>query len=120
VHGKEAMHTQSTTQSNPWLASISSENRLWIHADRAARQGIENGDWVTVTSPVGEVRVRARVTEGIHPEVVYLAHGYGHGVQSQRLSYGKGANDNVLIADRVEPVGGGAALGETIVTVRKG
>ena len=64
--------------------------------------------------------IKARLTEGIHPEAVWLSHGYGHGVKNQKLAYGKGVNDNLLVGIRAEPIAGGAALAETLVTVRKG
>jgi thiosulfate reductase/polysulfide reductase chain A len=118
--GHDFAHTGTGTQNNPYLAALSAENQLWIHPARAARLGIENDAWVVVGSEVGEVRVRAKLTEGIHPEVVWLSHGYGHGVKSHKLSYGKGVNDNLLVGVRAEPIAGGAALAETIVTVRRG
>lgn len=118
--GHDFAHTGTGTQNNRYLAALSDENQLWIHPARAARLGIENDGWVMVKSKIGEVRVKAKLTEGIYPESVWLAHGYGHGTTSQKISYGKGANDNLLIEDRAEPVAGGAAMGETIVTVARG
>ncbi|MCL4534530.1 MAG: molybdopterin-dependent oxidoreductase [Bacteroidetes bacterium] len=118
IHGRDAAHTGTSTQNNAWLQNQRPENELWINAARAARLSISSGDWVQVSSDVGSVRVKARATETIHPEAVYLAHGFGHKVRQQRLSFGKGVNDNVLIADRSEPLAGGAALNETLVQVR--
>ncbi|MBI4758687.1 MAG: molybdopterin-dependent oxidoreductase [Chloroflexi bacterium] len=118
--GHEAMHTGTATQGNPYMAALSKENTLWIHPARAARLGIENGNLVIVTSPTGQVRVRARLTEGIHPEAVFLAHGYGRDSKLRPFAFGQGGNDSALIADQAEPLVGGAALGETIVTVRRG
>lgn len=118
--GHDFAHTGSSTQENPYLAALNDENRLWIHPARAARLGINNEDWAVVKSEIGEVRVRARLTEGIHPEAVWLAHGYGHGVKSRKSQLDKGVNDNLLVSARAEPIAGGAALAETIVTVRRG
>jgi len=118
--GHDFAHTGTSTHNNPFLAALNDENQLWIHPARAARLGIENDNWVVVKSEIGEVRVKARLTEGIHPEAVWLAHGYGHGVKNQKLAFGKGANDNFLVGVRAEPIAGGAALAETIVTVRRG
>lgn len=119
VQGREAAHTGTGTLNNAYLHGLSSENRLWISATRAARLGIKSGDMVLVTSQAGELRVEARVVEGIHPEAVFLAHGFGHNVRLQRLSYHRGVNDNGLVAVAKEPVAGGAASGETIVRVRR-
>jgi thiosulfate reductase/polysulfide reductase chain A len=118
--GHEFAHTGTSTQNNPYLAALSGENELWIHPAPAARLGIENGRWVIVQAEIGEVRVKAKLTEGIHPEAVWLAHGYGHTVKSEKLSFGKGVNDNLLVGIRAEPIAGGAALAETIVTVKRG
>jgi len=118
--GHEFAHTGTSTQNNAYLAALSDENLLWIHPARAARLGVENDSWVLVKSDTGEVRVKAKLFEGIHPEAVWLAHGYGHTVKSQKLAYGKGANDNWLLTDRAEPMAGGASLSETIVRVSRG
>ena len=119
LHGKQAAHTGSSTQNNAWLHGLSEENALWINATRAAKLGIADCDWLEVASDVGMVRVKARVTEAIHPEAVYLAHGFGREVKRLRRASGKGANDNALIPDIAEPVTGAAALGEVIVRVKR-
>ncbi len=119
LHGRVAHHSGSATQNNAWLHALSPENRLHINADRAARLGIRDGDEVVVRSDVGEVRVRAHVTEGIHPQAVFLAHGFGTRNAAQRLAAGFGANDNDLIVDRLDAAAASAASCETIVRVAK-
>jgi thiosulfate reductase/polysulfide reductase chain A len=119
IHGRDFAHTGTATQNNAYLHALSPENYLWIHPARAARLGIGPGDWVLVESEVGQVRVRAHLTEGIHPKAVFLAHGFGHQVRAQRLAYNKGANDSALIPVTVEPIAGGAALGEVTVRLRR-
>jgi menaquinone reductase, molybdopterin-binding-like subunit len=51
---------------NPW------EGGLEIAPDDARRLGVEDGDWVKVTSPVGRVELRARIHAGIRPKVLGL------------------------------------------------
>jgi thiosulfate reductase/polysulfide reductase chain A len=53
--------------------------RLWINANRAASLGIEDGDWVWVESEATGLKgkLRAKVTEGIHPSAVYAYFSYG-------------------------------------------
>jgi anaerobic selenocysteine-containing dehydrogenase len=51
---------------NPW------EGGLEIAPDDARGLGIEEGDWVKVTSPVGRVELRARIHPGIRPKVLGL------------------------------------------------
>lgn len=119
VRGDEALHNGSSTQNNAWLNALSPDNRLWINESRAVRLDIRDGSWVRVKSTSGEVRAKARVTEGIRPEAVFLVHGFGHTAAMQKFARGKGVNDNRLTNDTAEPVSGSAALNETIVTVEK-
>jgi len=48
-----------------------SEDRLEIHPDDAEARGVQDGDWVGVTSRAGETVLRAQVTERVQPGVVY-------------------------------------------------
>ena len=47
-----------------------------IHPDAAARLGISDGDWVRVESPYGQARLKARLCEGIAPDVVNAEHAW--------------------------------------------
>ena len=119
LQGRVSLHTNSGTQNNAWLNRLTPENELWINTVQAARLGIGNGYKVRVRSEVGEVVVKAKVTEAIHPSAVFLAYGFGHEAKMQRLSFGKGANSNALVVGRTTPGSGGAATSETIVTVER-
>jgi formate dehydrogenase major subunit len=66
------------TQYNVGAQTRRTQNSLWhsedvleIHPHDADVRGIENGDWVGISSRVGETVLRAVVTEKIHPGVVY-------------------------------------------------
>jgi len=117
--GKDALHTGTSTQNNALLHSLSRENVLWLNPDRAYRLGIRDGDWVWVKSNIGAVRIKIKLTEGLHPEAVFMTHGFGHSTRQQLLAYDAGVHDGLLMADHVEPIGGGAALAENIVTISK-
>ncbi|AKX93199.1 molybdopterin-dependent oxidoreductase [Neomoorella thermoacetica] len=119
IQGHVPMHTHTTTDNNSYLHAIMPENELWIHTSRAGKLGIKTGDLVEVASKVGKVRVKARVTEAIHPEAVFLAHGFGCRVPLRHLAYNRGANGGDLIPIMTAPVSGAAAQCETLVTVRK-
>lgn len=119
IQGHVPMHTHTTTDNNAYLHALMPENELWINPARAAKLGIKTGDVVEVTSKVGSVKVKARVTEGIHPEAVFLAHGFGCGVPLRKLAYNSGANGSALIPIITAPVSGATAQCETLVTVRK-
>ncbi len=47
-----------------------------IHVDVARRQGINDGDWVWIESPVGRVRQRARLSTAFDPHYIVTQHGW--------------------------------------------
>ncbi|MCJ7593365.1 MAG: molybdopterin-dependent oxidoreductase [Desulfobacterales bacterium] len=47
-----------------------------IHPDAAASLGISGGDWVCVESPYGKARLRAKLFDGIAPDVVNAEHAW--------------------------------------------
>ena len=47
-----------------------------IHPDTAAALGISDGDWVWVESPYAKARLRARLFDGIAPDVVNAEHAW--------------------------------------------
>jgi thiosulfate reductase/polysulfide reductase chain A len=118
IVGRCAVHTHVSTQNNPILSELVLENVLWIHPEGAEKAGIRDGQWVEVSSSQGTQTIRAKVTDQIHPEAVFMLHGFGRQVPAQTRCYGKGASDNVLLRNVSDPVGGSPGLHETFVTVR--
>ncbi|MDP6824887.1 MAG: molybdopterin-dependent oxidoreductase [Dehalococcoidales bacterium] len=49
---------------------------LEINPQRAARLGISEGEWVVVETPYGRIKVEAKLTEGIHYDVVCTQNGW--------------------------------------------
>lgn len=47
-----------------------------IHPDPAARLGISDGDWVSLESPYGRARFKARLSQGIPTDVVNAEHAW--------------------------------------------
>ena len=47
-----------------------------MHPEVASLHGIKHGDWVIVTSPRGSIRMKALVTEDIHPKVINIEHAW--------------------------------------------
>lgn len=117
--GKQAQFTHAANQDNEWLHELCPENALWINAAAAAARGVREGDLVAVRSPIGEVTVRAHVTERIRPDCVHLPHGFGHRSPALVNAAGRGASDQDLIVAAYDRLSGNAALHETFVTVRK-
>ena len=95
---------------------------LWIHPDRAAPLGIGDGDEVEVSGGGAySGRLRAKVTPWIHPEAVFMLHGYGATVPLATRARGLGVADQRLQHGKLydfDPAGGGCALTETIVHVQ--
>ena len=116
--GRCAAHTHVSTQNNLYLSELVPENELWINTAPAARLGIQDGALVEVVSPIRTVRLKAKVTDWIHPEAVFMLHGFGKTVPVQTRCYQKGASDALLQENVSDHAGGSPALDETLVTVR--
>ena len=116
--GRSAVHTHVSTQNNPFLNELLSENALWINNVEARKLEIQNGQLVEVASHRGKETVRAYATDLIHPEAVFLLHGFGRRVPAQTRCYRKGASDTVLQENITDRVGGSPALQHVYVTVR--
>jgi len=118
--GRCAVHTHVSTQNNVLLNELVPENELWIHSRAAAKLGIQDGQYVQVISnPLNtNGRIRAKVTEFIHPEAVFMLHGFGKTVPAQSRCYQKGASDALLQENISDHIGGSPALDETLVQVR--
>ncbi|NCV38385.1 MAG: hypothetical protein EBW64_03695, partial [Betaproteobacteria bacterium] len=48
-----------------------SEDLIEVHPHDAEERGINEGDWVGITSRAGETVLRCKVTERVQPGVVY-------------------------------------------------
>jgi formate dehydrogenase major subunit len=61
------------TRSNPWLAELQQENYVELHPKTAADRSIRNGEYVWLSTPSGaRIKVKAKVTEGIGPDTVFV------------------------------------------------
>ncbi|HZK13273.1 MAG TPA: molybdopterin dinucleotide binding domain-containing protein [Desulfobaccales bacterium] len=100
------------------LSELVPENVLWINTGAASRLGIKDGETVEVISPLTTARIKAKVTDFIHPEVVFMLHGFGKTVPAQTRCYLKGASDAMLQENISDHVGGSPALDQTVVRVR--
>ena len=117
--GKVAQHTQFGTQNNQLLHKYSDEPRLWMNASTAAHLGLRDGEWVNVSSKVGQAHCILLATEAIRPDCVYLTPGYGHVSKGLTTAFGIGASDSALHETYTDPISGSQALTQTFVTVRR-
>lgn len=122
VSGKQAVMSHSFSNNQAYALQIAKDynlERLWINAARAQKLGIKDGDMVEVSSPTATRRVRAKVTQRVHPDAVWLPLGYGSVSPWQETSYGFGVSPNEFNKFGIEPISGTALLMEVVVKVRK-
>lgn len=123
IVGRVALHTQAHTQNNVLLAAEMPENVAWIHSSRAAEWGIEQGELITIVSATGHSgRIRAFCTEGIHPDALFMVHGFGHRLPTEMRAFGRGLADNEFMPtglSKQDALGEALALQEHFVKVRK-
>ncbi|MBI4655766.1 MAG: molybdopterin-dependent oxidoreductase [Elusimicrobia bacterium] len=119
INWKEASHTHTRTHNNPYLVELKPENPLMINTDTAIKMGIRDGDIVWVESPYGKVKAKAKITEGMHPEVVGLQHGFGHWALGN-IAKGRGTSDAFLRPTVSCALSGQALHKECCVKVYKG
>ncbi|MFO1377904.1 MAG: molybdopterin-dependent oxidoreductase [Steroidobacteraceae bacterium] len=87
-------HRQSTA-----LRRTHPDPLVEIHPEAAAARGIAEGDWVRIRSPRGEIRMRAKLFDGIDPRVVGAEFGWWF-PEKGPPDYGwDESNINVLTAD---------------------
>jgi thiosulfate reductase / polysulfide reductase chain A len=116
--GCNAVHTHGATQNNPYLNELISENCLWLNTEEAEKLGISDGQYVEISSNQGFGKIRAFVTDFIHPEAVFMIQGFGRQVPATTRCFGRGASDTALQANVSDPIGGSPGLHETMVRVR--
>jgi len=116
INWKEANHTHSRTQNNPWLLEIKPYGPLVIHPDTANKYGVNDGDEVWVESPHGKAKAKVKASVRMHPEVVGLQHGWGHTALG-RNAKGRGTPDSALRPTKADPLSGMALHKEACVKI---
>lgn len=122
LFGRASYFTHCTNTNDPLLNELMPENVLWINSNRAKKLGISDGDEVLVSRLDVEYKIKAKVTDFIHEEAVFLIRGFGKEVPAQRRVYKRGVSDQHLqrgMLLKYDPLGGGIALCETTVKVKK-
>ena len=69
-----AIHSRA--HETPWLRSIRPDPTCEIHREDARRLGIREGDRVSLSSPYGEIFMKAKLTGKTKPGVILTLHGY--------------------------------------------
>jgi anaerobic selenocysteine-containing dehydrogenase len=120
-----------------WLKEIQHSNPLWINAEKAKALGINDGDRVLVVSSLGSLEAKVVVVQGVYPDVVAMAkgfghQGYGHIAKAEKYTSsdpdtellwwereGNGVNPQAIIPLTVDSIGGGQAWMDTKVRLEK-
>lgn len=151
------VHNAHRTGQSPWLQEIAHTNPAWINRATARRLGMAHGDRIEVISfrptdqlvprgdgsRLGTLVTRVHVTDGVHPQVVAIAHNNGrsrggpvatNGVDRERLP---GQADDAVPTSRIwwegvlsvpqnelipiypDPVTGMQAFNDTVVRIRR-
>jgi thiosulfate reductase/polysulfide reductase chain A len=117
-----SLHVEGHTVNNPLLFKQMPENVLWMNLSAAADMGIADGETVAVAGPGGSGRIKAKLTELIHPEAVFMVRGFGRSLPVESRARARGLADTLLMGgglDQWDPAGGGLALQEHFVAVTK-
>ncbi|MBP2644511.1 MAG: putative anaerobic dimethyl sulfoxide reductase, chain reductase precursor, partial [Firmicutes bacterium] len=101
-------YTASWERNVPYLREIELYPVIHIHPDAAAVRGIKDNDWVTVESPHGWMKVKAKLYPGIRPDTVMILHGWWQGCKEYSVD-SKKAFDPIITA----------MSSQTLVEVRK-
>jgi anaerobic selenocysteine-containing dehydrogenase len=91
-----------------------------IHPDTASSLGIREGDWVWIESPLSRVKMRAKLIEGIMPDVVNAQHAWWF-PEEEPPEYGwKKSSVNLLYGDtHFDPESGAEPLKSYLCKVYK-
>ena len=120
LYGRAPFHSFSRTINNPLLHELMPENEVWIHPATAREWNVQSGEYIRLKNQDGVISdpIKVRVTHRIHPEAVYMVHGFGHKDNRLRRAYRKGADENQLITQvKIDPLMGGTGLRVNFVTL---
>lgn len=77
-----------------------------INPATASELKVAQGDYVMVSTPKGEAKVKVHLFEGIMPGVIAMTRGLGHSLGENRYVGGKGININELMGPVADAVTG--------------
>ncbi len=112
TNAKPTLFCQSQHRALPSLRKRALYPEVQLHPEAAQARRIGNGDWVSIETPDGSVRARARLNEDLDPRVVVGEHGWWQscaeiGAPGYDPFGPDGANLNLIIGrDVLDPVSG--------------
>ncbi len=118
--GRAPSHTFGRTTNNRLLSETFHENAVWVNSAVAAKWRLQDGERVYLKNQDGvrsSFSAPVKVTERIHPDAVYIVHGYGHRAKALTFAHGRGIDDAELITRyKVDPIMGGTGMNVNFVT----
>ena len=125
--GRAPTHTFGRTVNNRLLAEPYPENEVWVNADAARALPdfggpLRDGERVVLVNQDGARTgpVRAKVTERIRGDCVYLVHGWGQEARRLRYAFGRGASDSALVTRyAVDPIMGGTGMNVNFIRLER-
>lgn len=125
-------HYHSWGSQNAWLRQITSQNRLFMHQETAAQNGISDDDWVWVESRHGRVKGQVKLVDGVNKNTVWTWNAIGKrrgawGLEKDAAETKRGFLLNHIIPEKLsdgelsnsDPVTGQAAWFDLRVRVTK-
>jgi anaerobic selenocysteine-containing dehydrogenase len=122
---KDTLFCESQNRNLPSLRRRAPDPQVDLHPLAAEARGIEAGDWVTVETPNGQARARARFDEALDPQVICGQHGWWQACPEVDAPgyapFGSdSANFNLVIGhDAVDPVSGSVPMRAYLCEVRR-
>ncbi|MBI4258783.1 MAG: hypothetical protein HY619_07495, partial [Thaumarchaeota archaeon] len=103
VNHKLAFFTFTFSAENPWLNEMCERDgkvyNVGINADTAEKKGIEDGDMIWIETAHGrKAKAVARLTQGVHPEVISVPGVFGRWMTGNPEARGKGVHFNSMIS----------------------
>ncbi len=96
IAGERRSYNANAILRNPEWRKVDKEGALKINPSDAEALGIQSGDWVICSSPVGSIRIIAKVTEEVPAGLLSMPHGYGLAYPGEEQPERMGALANML------------------------
>ena len=123
LYGRVPVHTFNRSQNNAWLHQAMPVNPVWVNDEVAAKLGLKDGDEVALVNSEGfksRTTTTLKVTPGIRPDAVYMAHGYGSTNPLLSVGVDAGIDDQSLITKiAVDPETGAHGMRNNFVKLIK-
>ncbi len=120
LFGRKGYQTHGQTTNNPIISELMGTNCLWLNTKAAQELGINDGQMIEISSNGTTGKIRAKLTDYIHPEAAFMLHGYGRTIPFQTRAYKKGLADQAFMKGLLkvwDKAGGSISLCESFVKV---